>query len=133
MNTVYINDEKFCLFFKQNRIELSEIKKGMAIDNPEKITGFSGVMLTLPNVYISENLNIRLQCDPSVEEELKSVLSNIIREDYGFISEDEKQFNAEQRWLAGSFYDVIARFDISCGRVEFTGYDGYAVIRLNNR
>lgn len=130
MNEINIKGKNFYLFLKVYRVDLSEIKKGLSINNPEKIMGFAGASLGLPDVYISEELYEKTLLAPYVCDELQAVLNNIAREDYGIMSEDEKQYNSEQRWIAGSYYDVIARFDISCGRVEFTGYDGYALIQL---
>lgn len=130
MNTICVNGEKFHLFLEAHRVKLSEIKKGIAVNSPEKINGYAGISLGLPDVYICEELYKKVQILPSVNDELLTLLNNIIREEYGLVSADEKEYNAEQRWLSGSYQDVKARFKISCGMAEFTGFHEYALIGL---
>lgn len=125
-----INGRKYYLFSHAKAVNTQDIENAYRVSSPERINGYAGVIHGLPEILISDELYRELQGNSIIIEEISDVLHRIVREEYGDVTAEEKEYNAEQRWLAGSFCDVVARFDISCGRVEFIGYDEYAIIKI---
>lgn len=125
-----INGRKYHLFSHAKAVNIQEVENAYHISSPERIIGYAGVILGLPDIFISDELYREIQGNSKIVEEISDVLHRIVREEYGKVTTEEKEYNAEQRWLAGSFCDVVVRFDISCGSVEFIGYDEYAIIQI---
>ena len=118
------------LFQQSATVNKNEIEKCYGIKQPERINGFAGVVSAMPDIFVTEELFELMKNNPSARNELTEIIRRIAGEDYGDINEEEREYNSDQRWLAGSYCDVVARFDLSFAKVAFVGYSDYAVIEL---
>lgn len=110
---------------------LEQVKAAYGIEHPEKINGFTGAfILTLPEVYLSDELYNKLKECPSLETELNRILNAIHKEEYGDISDEDRDYNGEQRWLAGTYDGVTALFHTEFGIIRFECEDNKALLTL---
>lgn len=112
---------------------LKQVKKGFGygIKHPQKIQGYAGAVLTLPEVHIDRALFDILTVHPEFKVQLHDILVSISKEDYGYISDDDRDNNGEQRWLCGTYNFVVARFHTDFGTVEFECENNMASLTLS--
>ena len=115
---------------------IKQVRRGFryGIKPPDKIQGYAGAIIALPEVHLSRKLYEILTLHPEFKSELHDILVSISKEDYGDISDDDRDYNGEQRWLAGTYNFVVARFNTEYGTVEFECENNIATlfIRVTN-
>ena len=86
-----------------------EIKEGMGIPHPERVVGFFGLLFSPGDVYISDHVDFLLQSRPGFDAFLKDSLQRFVNDDYGDISEWDREDNIELKWL-GPGIGLFARY-----------------------
>lgn len=96
-------------------------QRGYGVKRPDRISGFMGFFLRLPDIYAYGRLEMWLEHDPSVEDELLGFIRRYVAKDYGFVTRSEHDNNIENNCLCGTSYDTIARYSFSEERNHYGG------------
>ncbi len=94
----------------QYEATVERLQKGYGIEHPQKISGFAGFLCSIPDVYAYGWAEKLAEENPRIAEEFVGFVKRFAREDYGFVSRDEYDFNGEQKWLGGGTCWTIARY-----------------------
>ena len=84
------------------------LKKGYGTEHPERISGFSGLMFGGGETFVSKMLLARMKSQRFRTFVYQS-LRRFEKEDYGDITESDKDLNGESRWL-GNGDGVTGRY-----------------------
>jgi len=107
------------LFFRDKAPDYEKIheavSKGYGNPHPEKTLGYAGAFLfTLPDVYVSDTVELLLAESPERAGRLMELLNRLKHDDYGEISEKDKNNNIESRYTGG-----YSSWMTACYRTEF--------------
>ncbi len=104
---------------KQDPAEIHRsLQKGCGIKHPEKIHGYAGFFMNYGEVKASDAVAALMEKD----EEFRSFVHGSFRafrnDDYGCISESDRDANIEDKWLCGG-YELFGRYPY--GPLQETG------------
>ena len=118
------------LFYQEPKPDAGKIcdivSKAYKIQTPERINGYEGAFLFhIPDVYVSDRIAQRMAVNTTAADELKRMLNRFHKDDYGFVTEFERDCNIETRYLSFSSSWMIGRYsgEILSGVIFETLYD----------
>ena len=95
-----------------------QLKKAYGVSGSHLPHGFHAIAsFDLGNVYADDAIFKKLNSD--VQCEIDDCLQRFVREDYGDLTEEEREQNGESKYL-GNGGGMIARYKISIGMIEIT-------------
>ena len=106
------------------------LQKGYGTKHPEKINGFKGVMFGTGGAYVSMAV-LRDMKNRSFKDFVYESLHSFDREEYGDISDNDIEDNAESRWL-GNGDCVTGRYGYCGNPVRHRYFRFQNVIRIRN-
>ncbi len=103
-------------------------RKGYGVKQPDRILGFNGFFYSLDDIYLYGKLEGIVENNSKLSDELKGFIDRFLKEDYGFVTENEYDNNSENRWLCGSCSHSIGRY-----MFKESLYGGIVLEFLNDR
>lgn len=103
--------------------------KGYGIDpnSNRRPHGFGAVVgFDFGDIYIDDTIAEKLSAE--LKEEIEEILLRFLKNDYGDLNADERDYNIENRYFGGGL--IIGRYELSCGKVEMKLEDGKTEIKI---
>ena len=100
----------------------NELKKqlarasGIDVEKGKLPQGFSSIIsFDFGDIYIDDYIYSKI--DLKVENEIDNCLENLLLENYGIVTDEEKEMSLENKYFGGGKYQ-IGRYEISIGIIE---------------
>ena len=114
---------KLYLYKKAIKRDIEDVKQqlcaatGINPQSSHRPHGFGAVVaFDFGDIYIDDYLNIQL--NDELKNDIDNCLIRLLKDDYGNVTEDEKDDNVENRYFGGG--DIIGRYEIAVGVIEIT-------------
>lgn len=124
---------KLYLYKKAIKRNIEDVKQqlckatGINPQSSHRPHGFGAVVaFDFGDIYIDDYLNIQL--NDELKNDIDNCLIRLIKDDYGNVTEDEKDDNVENRYFGGG--DIIGRYEIAIGVIEITVMKAHTEIKL---
>ena len=124
---------KVYLYKKAIKRDIENVKRqlceatGINPQSSHRPHGFGAVVsFDFGDIYIDDYLNSQL--DDELKNDINNCLTRLLKDDYGNITEDEKDDNVENRYFGGG--DSIGRYEIAIGVIQITVMRVHTEIKL---
>ena len=115
------------ILWKKDEFDADEMRKKVSeaykISSPEKIHGYSGYFnFCFGNIWIDCKIDKMIRSNPEYEKLLEELLQRFRKDDYGDVSEDDKDLNTENKYVFGCFTRLKGVYTTQFGviKIEIT-------------
>ena len=77
------------------------LSKGYGIPHPERISGYAGFFIRYGDVFVSDLIACTMDRIPAFHRFIRESVRRFTNDEYGLISQSDKDENIELKWLAG--------------------------------
>ena len=96
------------------------LKTGFGLEHPEKINGYVGFFVNYGDVYVSDDIAQRMECNKDFSDFIYRSIHDFQNDSYGVISSGDDYLNVENKWIAGGG-PLFGRYPYGAVR-EVNGY-----------
>lgn len=97
----------------------NQVSKTYKIENPERIQGYTGYFnFHFGEIWIDELIEEIIKKDAKFETLLEELLKRLRSNDYGDISQDDKDLNMENRYFFGCFIGLKGVYKTTFGIIN---------------